>query len=484
MNQSAASTTTAQHVAGAGPAPSFSRLLERLSFGLFVFTLAWTPFPLGSNRPWSWSLLCILIALCWILWYASAWPRPQAALSSARELIGPIVLASAALAWGAVQVLPFVPHAWAHPIWQLGDDVLGRRSAATVSLAPWRTETELMKLGSYAMAAWLARIFASRTERASFLLNALIVIGALYALYALILASLGTSQFEIFYALRPGRDISGPFVNHNSYATYAGLVTLCAGVRLVGMGWSAIASARGFRQTALVMMQYVLGRGVFYLVPAALALSSVIATGSRGGNFATLAAIGSLLLMLAALGVRRPRASWLVGVTAFVFLCVAALFAVSGDFLASRLDDIAASGLHEDTRLLLWNAALRMIHDAPLLGLGLGTYQCAYPLYSEVMMPFVMDKAHNDYLELAAGWGLPAALLWWTALAWLVVLCVRGLFVRRRNRVYPMLAVGASVLVGIHSIFDFSLQMPAVSLLYAAILGLGVAQAFPTRATT
>ena len=42
-------------------------------------------------------------------------------------------------------------------------------------------------------------------------------------------------------------------------------------------------------------------------------------------------------------------------------------------------------------------------------------------------------------------------------------------------------AVGASLLVAFHSLFDFSLQMPAVALLFAIILGIGVGQARTTR---
>src|SRR5581483_2739819 len=113
--------------------------------------------------------------------------------------------------------------------------------------------------------------------------------------------------------------------------------------------------------------------------------------------------------------------------------------------------------------------------------LGLGTFQAAYPHYARVAVPFVIDKAHNDYLELAAGWGIPAAVCWWAALLWLAALCVRGIFARKRNRAYPLLALGAIVLVGIHALFDFSLQIPAIATTFAAILGLGVAQAFPTR---
>jgi O-antigen ligase len=154
---------------------------------------------------------------------------------------------------------------------------------------------------------------------------------------------------------------------------------------------------------------------------------------------------------------------------------------MSGAFLGARLDDMSASGLNDQTRLLLSRAALHMIGDAPLQGLGLGTYQIAYPAYTQTIMPFIMDKAHNDYVELAAGWGLPAAILWWLALAWLTGLCVRGVLVRKRNRTYPMLAVGAVILVGVHSIFDFSLQIPAIAVTFVAILGLGVAQSFSAR---
>ena len=36
-------------------------------------------------------------------------------------------------------------------------------------------------------------------------------------------------------------------------------------------------------------------------------------------------------------------------------------------------------------------------------------------------------------------------------------------------------------MIGVQSLFDFNLQIPAIALTYAAILGLGVAQAFSSR---
>jgi O-antigen ligase len=122
-----------------------------------------------------------------------------------------------------------------------------------------------------------------------------------------------------------------------------------------------------------------------------------------------------------------------------------------------------------------------MICDAPLLGLGLGTFQDAYPLYSNNVVPLIVDKAHNDYLEFAAGVGLPAAIAWWTAVVWLVVKCVRGAFKRRLDKHYAILGVATSVLVGTHSALDFSLQIPAVALTFATLLGMGVAQSMPRQ---
>jgi len=454
--------------------------LRSVAFGLFVVSLALAPFPLGSNRGWSWSLLSLLVALSWILWSLSIWPKSQATETFAKGLIPPIVLAATALLWGFVQTAAFMPEQWAHPVWAMTSFMNGRKSGA-ISIAPWHTATELMKLASYAMAAWLARVFSERGDDAARLLDWLIVIGTLYALYGFVLVFLGRSQFELFYgmpATRVARDLAGPFVNHNSYATYVGLIALCAGVRLVNGAW-AQANFQTDLKGSFLAIQYIFGRGVLWLVATLLNLSALIATGSRGGNLATLMALMTMAIfgILLASRVQRP-----VQITAYLAVfasAVGSLFAINGARLLSHLDDLPTG--NANFRFLLGDAAWRMVRDAPFTGLGLGAYQAAYPYYARVAVPFVIDKAHNDYLELAAGWGLPAALCWWAALLWLAGLCLRGIFTRRRNRVFPLLALGAVVLVGIHAIFDFSLQIPAVALTFAAILGLGVAQAFPTR---
>jgi hypothetical protein len=47
--------------------------------------------------------------------------------------------------------------------------------------------------------------------------------------------------------------------------------------------------------------------------------------------------------------------------------------------------------------------------------------------------------------------------------------------------VFPAIGFAASVVVGIHAAVEFSLQVPAVAVVYAALLGLGVAQSWRTN---
>ncbi len=453
---------------------------ENVTLWLLVAVLAWAPFPLGSNRPWSWSVLCLLVAACWAIWVAS--PADNL-LRPFRRVEGPATLAALALLWGVVQILLLVPAAWTHPAWMMAGEVLHRPLEAAISLNPWRTATELMKLIAYAMTAWLVYATARDPGRAARLFDALIVIGIVYAVYALLLALGGWRQYQLFYAGPDiGGPLAGPFIGRNSFATYAGLITLCALVRFTALAAVTIVVDRGVKPFLATAIHFIFGAGFGSTLAVLVSFSLMVATASRGAFLAVFLAMATMLVIAIALS--RKRAGKATAVRAAVLLVavlLAALVWLNGGLLQARLDRVVQTGLAEDVRFALWSAAARMVHDAPLLGLGLGTYENAYPLYADHVFPYVMDRAHNDYLELAAGWGLPAACAWWAAIAWLNLLCLRGVFIRRRNRAYPLLAVGATVMVGVQSLFDFNLQIPAIALTYAAILGLGVAQAFSTR---
>jgi O-antigen ligase len=449
---------------------------------LLIATLAWSPFPLGGAIAWAAGVQEILIAACWMLWVIGTFGSRDERLSSNRAIAVPLVLVVLALGWAVVQIMPVVPQSWVHPVWGMASDALGRPTRGVISLNPWQTEAEILKLASTVMAGWLAFRMGRRVETARLLLNAVITIGAAYALYAFILEFAGTRQTALLYSV-PWHSalISGPFMLHNSFATYAGMASIAAVARLFATGSEAIIVGRGWRRLAESVLSHCFGRGAFLLVAALLTFAGVVASASRAGFAATMCGLAAIAMVSFFVVRNRSSRAWAtVGAVAAVAPLLI-LITFNGDTLDSRISQLLASDTGDQIRFSLWAATQRMISDAPWLGLGLGSFEDAYPLYASQSFPFVMDKAHCDYLEFAAGIGLPAAIAWWAALAWLIALCVRGVRDRRRNRAYSIIAIGASVLVAVHSSVDFSLQLPAVALLYAVLTGVGAAQSQTTR---
>ncbi len=245
---------------------AFGAWAEALAFWLLVGALAWAPFPLGSNRPWSWSLLTVFVAVTWFVWVLSVWTAPER-LRPLRRLSGPLALCAVAIIWALIQTSTWVPAAWVHPVWQLGQEFLRRPLQASISIDPWRTLTEAMKLGTYLAAGVLAYMMCQRQERAQRLLDALMIIGALYAVYAWTLTMAGLVQENIFYSTPPsGAGFAGPFVSHNNFATYAGLAVLCASVRLFDLGGRTLIVGRGIRQLTVSAIYFFFGVGA---LPAA-----------------------------------------------------------------------------------------------------------------------------------------------------------------------------------------------------------------------
>jgi hypothetical protein len=85
------------------------------------------------------------------------------------------------------------------------------------------------------------------------------------------------------------------------------------------------------------------------------------------------------------------------------------------------------------------------------------------------------------YLENIFELGWPIAVILFLCVAWLTRRCFSGARNRGRDWVYPATGVAATVLVAIHSIVDFSLQIPGIAITYACILGVACAQSYSSR---
>lgn len=467
--------------ARASGSPKVAHLAENLSAWFLVALLAWAQFPLGSNRPWAWSLLAVLVALNWLLWLPAAIADSESAMRAFRRIQVPALAMLAVLLWAYLQAVTWTPDAWHNAIWSVGSGIGGLRTSGSISMNRFSTVTEVMKLLTYLSAFWIAYVCARRHELARRLFVAIFVIGVAYAVYGLVLHFANTSQIQIFQDVPSayGSDVVGGFVSKNSFATYDG-ISLMVGISfLLEMARQSIVTTRGSRTLSRSALQFMLGRGAAAVMGVLLLIAALMASDSRAGIAAMVVGL-AILFSLTPASARTGAASWLYWGAAPIAALVIFLFLVEGGNVAERFASLFDSGAPREIRPVLWSAAERMIWDHPMLGVGLGAFRDAYNLYADEFFPFVVDRAHNDFLEFAAGLGLPAAITWWSAMALILVQCVRGAIARRRRQMYAIAGASSLGLVAFHSIFDFSLQMPAVSLLVAITLGVGFAQAFGT----
>jgi len=160
--------------------------------------------------------------------------------------------------------------------------------------------------------------------------------------------------------------------------------------------------------------------------------------------------VGAWLSLAAALALCRkniPKAAQAAG-------AVVAVFALGA--LALKLQ--SPDAVH---RWQWWSAAAHMLRDKPLLGYGPGSFAYVFPAYRKPGDPLGSLYAHNYFLGIAAGCGLPYALLW---LAGILSFLPRASAPKR-------FAVSALL---IQSLWDYPLSIPALFWLFCLFAADGV----------
>jgi O-antigen ligase len=239
--------------------------------------------------------------------------------------------------------------------------------------------------------------------------------------------------------LEAGRP-SGPFSLPTALAGFLGLTVPITVAALRAAGRRSVAGS-----TAL---------------PALLALQTYALwlTRSIGGALALAVSLACLLVPAS----RRPKLA--LGAAAAFSATTALVFAFE------RRGEIGAYAGSDPVSLRLgnWRAALRMIGDHPLFGVGPGRFGVFYPRYLRPGMNETIH-AHNTWLEIAACWGA------WTlpVLAFLAARVLRRLPGGGSAFRHAALASGTGFLA--HNLIDFTFDLPGVALPAALLLGIGFA---------
>ncbi len=453
---------------------------------LIAIVVGLSPFWLGSNRPLVWTVNAVMAGglLVFICLSVQLEARRHPALMLSKLSV-PVAMFGLGLLWAVVQILPSGSSIAGHPAWQVAGEVMDRDIASSISINPPETVWGILRYLTAATVLLGVYVLARSVKNARIILRVFVILAGLAALYGLTRLSLSLDKILWFDEPDSGYLTSG-FINRNSAATYFGLACVASMGLVIQHVRSVLQSASpdGGRDLVRKLALAMSGMLGFDLVLFVLTLVSVLATGSRGGISFTVAAMVFMMVLYGVKTTTRNRSAgggpaWMASIIAISVLIVG-IFELSGARLMGRLLN---QGIAADSRLETYARTWEAVRDYLYLGSGLGTFQDVFPAYRLELSAgrHVWDKAHNDYLELLLGLGLPAAALVLAGFATLFFKVIRGFYARHRDSHYAAIAAAVCVLIGLHSLVDFSLQIQANTLAFALLLGLGLAQSWSTR---
>jgi len=221
---------------------------------------------------------------------------------------------------------------------------------------------------------------------------------------------------------------------------------------------------------------------VFIGYAALVIVAGIAVTVSRGGWISTATA---LLVFFAVLLARRHYR--LPALALLAVLVVGGVYFVPRSyFLQMRIKQLAEekNPTHEDMRFALWRPAIQMWQDHFWWGAGPGHFDARFRQYRPEAVQLSPDRAHNDYLNTFADYGLVGTLLVASAWGFLVL----GLLQTRNSvRFSPKdlggkfgsnkfaFVLGSSLgllAILVHSVVDFNMHIPANAILAVTLMAL------------
>ncbi|WP_296053658.1 O-antigen ligase, partial [uncultured Alteromonas sp.] len=324
----------------------------KLSFYLLLFTLFILPLPIGSNRPWAWSIFEILIAVTSLLTVISTSPKTlYAPFKHILPILVPILLLQV---WTIAQILHL--------------------NGGSISNDINQSEISLLKGLSYLLFIACCAWHLTDKNKVTTFCYTLISAAVFQALYATYLQYSGESHSPVFGMQLLNR-ATGSFVYQNHLANY-----LLIGVSLtIGFLISQLTrknkSANLKRQLmsvfdALLSSKWLIRVSIICIVVA------LILTRSRMGNAAFFVSLVATSLLALWLMKHPPRVlKWLV--LSFIVLDIAIVGALFGiEKVKERVD---STSFQSETRDDVVALSIPLIQDEWLTGTGAGTFYTAFP---------------------------------------------------------------------------------------------------------
>ncbi|QBY03150.1 O-antigen ligase family protein [Thalassotalea sp. HSM 43] len=440
-------------------------------FYTLLALIVWLPIPLGSNRPWAWS---IMEFVSFVILAVVVARMPAKTFAEQLKTYWPLALGM--LLFLLYQVLQLVPlpvnvvqalspntvlvqnHGSLHSDW------------LSIAVDPNQAMIATLKACSYFAIMLSVLLLVTDFKRLKLLLVAIVIACTWQAFYGSIMALSGQEQ-SFFWSMNNSSTANGSFVYRNHFANF-----LIMGLA-IGLGYlvatldknSEDKESRKDKATRW-LTSMVSGKAALRVALAIMVIALVLSR-SRMGNtafFAALTVTGILAFFL----LRHKSKSLgflLISVLIIDTFILGAYFGI--DKVKTRIEQTSISS---EARVDFNQYSWQLVKLFPRVGTGGGGYYTVFPLVQGDDINAFLDHAHNDYLQFAIEYGIPATL--WLGIVVLVSLG-QGVVAMRRRRSKLLQGVGFATTLAIigmllHISVDFNLQAPANAAYFHIVLAL------------
>ncbi len=419
--------------------------------------IALAPLPLASARP-AWQWLWVLVAATAAVVYLAQARRVRPIGSSLAFTIA-ISGTCVFVLWGFLQAL--IPMG-AGAVFDISsvDNILS--ASGVISVYPAKTLSNAIFFLSHLVFFSLVYQFCSRREKAVNFIRFCGIVGGLYAAYGFIVFVSGNDTILWFEKWTSPNSLTSTFVNRNSYAAYVGLGLQCLVAYAFFWAQDELAEGRTGRELYRHVFETMLTKAWWLPLAILLCAVALMLSNSRVGFGSVAVAIFLLFLLTPSRygGIKNGWGSLLRAAT--IVVVGVGVFSLSGEMLDQRLQSDASFG----QRFSIYPIVMDAVSNRPFVGYGLGTFEDVFRAFRDDTIDSYFVRAHSDYLEVALGAGIPAAVLLVASIAALLFQLITSLKFGNQYRSFIALGITASVQLASHSVVDFSLQIPAVSYLW------------------
>lgn len=441
--------------------------MTRLAQVVLISALVLAVLAFGGTEPLYFSVVQIILLAVGVLFL----------LSYAPSRVGkpklPVVIPLILLALILFQIVP-LPASGVQLI-RGAAELPSETSYLAISIAPYQTLSHLLVLLTYLTAFYLTLVVCQSHSGKKRLIFALLALGAFEALYGLVQYLTGWQQIFSYVKIFNVHEATGTYINRSHFAGLLEMIlpfALALAFYQFGKLWD-VQPGRPARMRNL-FGQADFQKLILWLFMAVILFLALFFSRSRMGIISSL--VSTLVIII--LMVTSAKHGRTGAVLAILFLSAGILMAIwiGPEPVIARFELLEQQvGAVEQGRWAIWRDTLELISQSPSLGSGFGTFPVVYTSAQTIYLSRFVNHAHNDYLEIVSELGIPAALLLFGAvfyLLWRVSRCFYAPTGDRFGRATALGCVGSLAAILLHSFTDFNLYIPANALLFSVILGL------------